>query len=32
MGLAFREVKPAFAPILQEWLLQSMQDSKTNEE
>jgi PilZ domain len=31
MGLAFREVKSAFAPILQKWLLQSMQTSNEQE-
>jgi hypothetical protein len=25
MGLVFRKVKPAFAPMLQKWLLRSMQ-------
>jgi hypothetical protein len=26
MGIAFREVRPSFLPILQKWLVQSMQN------
>jgi hypothetical protein len=27
MGLGFRSIKPSFAPILQKWLLRTMQDA-----